>query len=74
MINKLFTQGRRDAQDDISFNRRRKWNESGYRIIYNSKCPVSHTSEKHVSSEYISGYTSAYEIESFLKINKNISH
>jgi len=41
MVNKLFTQGRRDAQDDIHFNRRRKWSERGHRIIYHSKCPVS---------------------------------
>ena len=59
MINKRFTYGRADGNDDIKHNRKRKWDVFGYSLIEKDL--------KHFSSEYISGYTSAYDMKVYLE-------
>ena len=61
-FNKMFTYGRTDAQADIENKRPRKWDESGY-CIFDHHLWKGIGGKKHFSSEYISGYTSAYEMK-----------
>lgn len=59
MINDRFTQGRNDAFNQIKHGLARNWDDAGIGLT-----PFVGIGTKHFSSEYISGYSSAYDLHS----------